>query len=265
MNTPAAQDISLDDIRREIDAIDDSILDLIARRLLASEKVRGHKIGNGTLASSPIRPAREAIILRRLLARGKDGVPPELLVRLWRVILTSSTLFQAAVTLHISKKFAAQTGVRLRLRDHFGPLPVEEYRDDAQALLQVNMNSGDICAVETGSAWADAFAEGGSGEARIIAVLPVLRTAALPEVLIFGHAQALPTGDDETIIVSDGKLPRDFLPQPLWQLKSGSRRISSLPGFLSEHEAPLVGLVRSNAALGVKVAGRYPSPIRIDT
>ncbi|MBC8035799.1 MAG: chorismate mutase [Rhizobiales bacterium] len=261
MSTPAARDTSLDDIRQEIDGIDDSILDLVARRLQASEKVRSHKSGNGSLVSSPIRPAREAMILRRLLERG--GVPPELLVRLWRVILTSSTLFQAAVTLHIPRKLASQMGLRLRLRDHFGALPVEEYRDEAQALLQVNMNSGDICAVEAASAWADAFAEGGAGEARIIGVLPVLRTASVPEVLIFGHAQALATGDDETVIVSEGKLPRDFLPKPLWQLKSGSRRISSLPGFLSEHEAPLIGLVRSNAALGVKVAGRYPSPIEV--
>jgi chorismate mutase len=261
MTTPAAKDISLDEIRHEIDGIDNAILDLLVRRLQASEKVKSHKIGNGSLVTSPIRPAREAIIMRRLLARAQGAVPPELLVRLWRVILTSSTLFQAAVTLHIPKKLGSQTGVRLRLRDHFGPVPVEEYRDETQALLQVNMNSGDICAVETTSSWADVFAEGGAGEARIIGVLPVLRAAASPELLIFGHAQALATGDDETVIVSDGKLPRDFLPKPLWQLKSGSRRISSLPGFLSEHEAPLIGLVRSNAALGVKVAGRYPSPI----
>lgn len=263
MNTPAAQDKLLDDIRDEIDGIDDAILALIARRLQASEKVRSHKIGNGTLISSPIRPAREAIIMRRLLEHGKESVPPELLVRLWRVILTSSTLFQAAVTLHIPKKLGSQMGVRLRLRDHFGPLPVEEYRDEAQAMLQVNTNSGDICAVETASLWADAFAKGAAGEARIIGVLPVLRATLVPELVIFGHAQALATGEDETIIVSNGKLPRDFLPQPLWQLKSGSRRISSLPGFLSEHEAPLIGLVRSNAALGVKVAGRCPGSIGI--
>ncbi len=263
MSTPAAQDTVLDDIRQEIDGIDDAILDLMASRLQASEKVRNYKNGAGTLVSSPIRPAREAVIMRRLLKRGEGTVPPELLVRLWRIILTSSTLFQAAVTLHIPKKLGSQMGLRLKLRDHFGALPVEEYRDEAQALLQVNMNSGDICVVETSSSWAEAFAEGRAGEARIIGILPVLAGAPVPELLIFGHAQALATGDDETLIVSDGKLPRDFLPQPRWQLKSGSRRISSLPGFLSEHEAPLVGLMRSNAALGVKVAGRYPSPCEV--
>ena len=48
-----------------------------------------------------------------------------------------------------------------------------------------------------------------------------------------------------------------------WQVKAGTRRISCLPGFLSEHESPLVGLMRSNATLGLKVAGRYPSPIEV--
>ncbi|MGH6819481.1 MAG: chorismate mutase, partial [Methylocella sp.] len=154
MNTPATLDTSLEDIRREIDEIDDSILDLVARRIEASEKIRSRKVDSGTLVLSPIRPAREAAIMRRLLARGKAKVPPELMVRLWRVILTASTLFQADVTLHISRKLGRQLGLRLGLRDHFGTLPVEEHRDEVQALTQVNINSGDICVVETGSPWA---------------------------------------------------------------------------------------------------------------
>ncbi|HUR43023.1 MAG TPA: chorismate mutase [Aestuariivirga sp.] len=263
MNTPAGQETSLEEIRREIDEIDDSILDLLARRIEASARIKNGKEGSGTLAISPIRPAREAAILRRLMARGQGKVPPQLLVRLWRVILTSSTLFQANVTVHIPKKLGSRTGLRLKLRDHFGILPVEEHRDETQALTQVNINSGDICVVETASSWADAFAQGKAGEARIIGVLPILREEAIPELLIFGHAHAHSTGDDQTLIVSNGRLPRDFAPQPLWQIKSGSRRISSLPGFLSEHEAPLVPLMRSNATLGLKVAGRYPVPLEV--
>jgi chorismate mutase / prephenate dehydratase len=263
MNTPAAQDTSLDDIRREIDAIDDGIVELLVRRIQASERVRGQKIVAGALNDSPIRPAREAAILRRLLARGGNTVPPELLVRLWRVILTSSTLTQAPVSLHIARKLSTSMGARLRLRDHFGTMPVEEHRDEAQALMQVNVTAGDVCVVELESAWADAFAAGQAGDARVIGALPLLREDAVPKLLIFGHAQALATGDDETLIVSDGRLPRDFAPVPLWQIKSGSRRVSCLPGFLSEHEGPLVGLMRSNASLGLKLAGRYPSPIEV--
>ena len=263
MTTPAGQDIALDDIRRDIDAIDDAILDLMARRIQASERVRGQKSNSGALTGSPIRPAREAAILRRLLRRGGGTVGAELLVRLWRVILSASTLAQAPVTLHIPRKVGGQMGLRLWLRDHFGTTPVEEHRDEAQTLVQVNVNPGDICAIEAASPWADAFAEGRAGEARIIAILPVIRDGAAPELLIFGHAQALATGDDETVIVSTGKLPRDFLPAPVWQMKSGRHWVSGLPGFLSEHEGPLVGLLRSNATLGLRVAGRFPSAIEV--
>jgi hypothetical protein len=92
-------------------------------------------------------------------------------------------------------------------------------------------------------------------------VLPVLRDENVPKLLIFGNARAEATGDDETLIITDGQLPRDFAPKPVWQLKAGARRISCLPGFLSEHESPLVGLGRSNASLAIKVAGHFPSPM----
>lgn len=263
MSASSGPEGELDDIRREMDAIDDGLMNLLERRFAASEHVRTIKSRNGSLASSPYRPAREAAILRRLLGRPKSLVPADLLVRLWRVILTGSTQSQAPVTIHVSKHLNSSMGLRLRIRDYFGAIPVEEYRDEAQALLQVNTSPGDICIVETNSPWADAFAEGKAGLARVVACLPFLRDDTIPKLLVFGHSTSEPTGDDETLMVSDGKLPRDFLPAPLWQLKVGTRRVSCLPGFLSDHEIPLVSLIRTNPLLGLKVAGRYACPFEI--
>ena len=263
MSGPAGSDVELEDIRREMDAIDDGLVSLLERRFAATEKVRAIKSKNGALGGSAFRPAREAAILRRLLARPESLVPPELLVRLWRNILARSAQNQADITVHISKKLNASMGLRLRIRDYFGTLPVEEYRDEAQALMQVNASPGDICIVETESPWVEAFVEGKGGQAKVVACLPFLRDDTVPKLLVFGHSPSEPTGDDETLIISDGKLPRDFSPAPLWQIKLGQRRVSCLPGFLSDHESPLVGLNRSNALLGLKVAGRYPSPFEI--
>ena len=61
--------------------------------------------------------------------------------------------------------------------------------------------------------------------------------------------QPEPTGADETLLVTDGQLPRDFAPAPLWQMRIGGKHLASLPGFLSEHSVPLIGLVRSNGRL----------------
>lgn len=263
MDTPAAGDATLDEIRKEIDAIDDRMLHLLERRFEAVARVRAAKSQNGGAAASPIRPAREAAILRRLLVRTGSPVPAELTVRLWRAIISAATQNQAPIAIHVGKKLNSSIGLRLRIRDYFGSIPVEEWRDEAQALMQVNAGTGDLCVVETESPWADAFVRDKAGSAQVIGVLPFLRDAAQPKLLIFGHARAEPTGNDETIIISDGNLPRDFSPAPLWQIKAGTRRISCLPGFLSEHEGPLIGLMRSNAMLGLVVAGRYPSPFEV--
>ena len=239
MSEPTASENELEDIRREIDAIDDGLMSLLERRFAATEHVRTVKLKNGTLGGSPFRPAREAAILRRLLGRQKSFAPPDLAVRLWRLIFSVSMQSQAQISIHISKKLNASMGLRLRIRDHFGMLPVEEYRDEAQALMQVNTSPGDLCVVETESPWVEAFVEGKAGQAKVVACLPFLRDDTVPKLLVFGHSPPEPTGDDETLIVSDGKLPRDFSPAALWQIKLGAHRVSCLPGFLSDHESPL--------------------------
>ncbi|MDE2383694.1 MAG: chorismate mutase [Alphaproteobacteria bacterium] len=244
--------------RQDIDRLDDQILSLLAQRFAVTEKVRQAKAGDKDAWPLPIRPARESAILRRLLAKAK-GTPltPDLVVRLWRAIICQSSLNQAPISIHVSRHLNGNTAHRLRLRDHFGAMPVEEYRDEAQALLQINAQPSDLCVVETEQPWAEAFVAGKAGAARVIAALPVLKEEGIPKLLVIGQAPLSDSGDDETLVISSGKLPRDFAPEPAWQAKSGALRLSALPGFLPEHESPLVGLSRSNAALGLVLAGHY--------
>jgi chorismate mutase len=65
-------DRSLDALRREIDAIDESLHDLIMRRTTVVEQVRDLKRGHKV----KIRPAREAEILYRLASRHQGPFPP---------------------------------------------------------------------------------------------------------------------------------------------------------------------------------------------
>ena len=130
MDTPDAEDAALDDIRREIDAIDDRLLDLLTRRFEAVGRVGAAKSHNGGNAASPIRPAREAAILRPLLNRAESPVPAELTVRLWRAIISAATQNQAPVAIHVTKRLNSSIGLRLRMRDYFCTMPVEEWRDE---------------------------------------------------------------------------------------------------------------------------------------
>ena len=124
-------------------------------------------------------------------------------------------------------------------------------------------NSGDLAAVALDGPWAKAWLEGHAGPAQVIGVLPFLSPSPMPRLLIFGHATPEATGADETLVLTDGQLPSDFALQPLWQMRTGALQLTSLPGFLSEHSAPLVGLTHSNGSLALSVLGRYPSPIEV--
>lgn len=260
MNEVPPSGPALQALRQELDDLDDALLALLAKRFAITAQVKSFKRATHTTSTSPLRPAREAQILQRLLARAKiDGLNRDMVLRIWRTILSQSSFEQAPITIHVAKKTAAGIATRLRLRDHFPTLPIEEWRDEAQAMMQVNAGPGDICVVETDGAWVEAFAAGQAGTAQVIGALPVVSEAAMPNLLIIGNAPQEATGRDETLLITQGNLPRDFPVQPLWQVKSGAYRLSALAGFFSEHESPLVGLGRSNKSLGLVVAGRYPS------
>jgi chorismate mutase/prephenate dehydratase len=259
MEQPQAPQESLAEIRREIDRIDDDILQLIAARLDIVDRVRAHKLKTAGAAASPIRPGREALILRRLIER--DQVPADLCFRIWRALISAATLKQAPVRIHGSAAFFASPMAQTMLREYFGPSAFTDHPGEAVAFEALAQNPGDLAAVAIDGAWTRAWLEGHAGPTQVIGVLPFLTTASIPRLLVFGHAEPEPTGADETLVLTDGQLPRDFAPRPLWQMRTGDLRLTSLPGFLSEHNAPLVGLARSNGSLALSVLGRYPSPI----
>ena len=114
-STPAS---SLGEARRALDEIDDHILELLARRIDITGQVKRAKQNEVQVYASPLRPTREAAIMRRLLARAKGSdVSSTLILRLWRAIISDSSLRQAPITLHVSKHLNANIAHRLRLRD----------------------------------------------------------------------------------------------------------------------------------------------------
>ncbi len=173
MNDALPANLTLDDVRREIDTIDDGMLALLVRRFALIEHVKSLKqAGTVSSAASPLRPARESSVLRRILTNGKAaGLNPELLVRLWPAIFCDASLRQSPVTIHVSKRLSATIGNRLRIRDYFPLMTVEECRDEAQALLQVDAKPGDICIVETDAPWIESICGGhcrkGQGHRRL--------------------------------------------------------------------------------------------------
>ena len=84
-------------LRREIDAIDDSLHDLIIERTRVVERVREAKKGD----KIKIRPAREAEILYRLMARHSGAFPKRELSRMWREMIIATLRFEGPFSVSV--------------------------------------------------------------------------------------------------------------------------------------------------------------------
>ena len=89
---PARDDDGLEDLRREIDAIDHAVLELLNHRASASLAVGSVKRGQG----SPVyRPEREGLLVETLLNKNPGPLPNAHLRAIYREILSSSRVLQA--------------------------------------------------------------------------------------------------------------------------------------------------------------------------
>src|SRR5690242_16970871 len=90
---------TLEDLRAEIDAIDDSLHDLLMRRASLASEIARLKNGGASPADSTgkrgrkrdqgafFRPGREASVVRRILGRHQGPFPASALVRIWREVM----------------------------------------------------------------------------------------------------------------------------------------------------------------------------------
>lgn len=76
----------LTDLRRDIDAIDDQLHDLLRQRTQIVEEVRAYKQDERV----KIRPAREAEIIYRLFAQHVGAFPKRELFRIWRELIVAT-------------------------------------------------------------------------------------------------------------------------------------------------------------------------------
>ncbi len=203
----AAGGTSLADLRGELDAIDDAIHDLLMRRASVVEQV-GALVASGKV---PLRPGREAAIIRRLLARHQGRLPKRVLPRLWRELFAGTTAMQASYVIAVCQADPA-TGFIACAREHFGGLtPLRVHRTPAQAIGEVSAGNA-IAAVlpmpaddETpGNAWWTALLHRDEPRIHVVGRLPFWapRSEGAPAVQALVVAAAAPdaSGDDRSLI-----------------------------------------------------------------
>jgi len=112
----AAGKTSLDELRTQIDRIDNALHDLLMERASVVERVAEVK-GKGNL--SLLSPGREAEIIRRLLSRHKGRFSRATLVRMWREMISGMVSIQAPLTVAVFMPDRG-TGFLELARDQYG-------------------------------------------------------------------------------------------------------------------------------------------------
>ncbi len=209
----AAQvDFSLSELRRQIDEIDTAIHELLIQRTEVTQRIGAAKGAKSVY----MRPGREAVVLRRLIARHRGDLPRALIVRIWREIFAAVTALQGpfAVAVYAPE---GSFGYRNLARDHFGwRTPITAYRSAAQVLEEVSdgrATAGVLpVPVEDGtSPWWRILARDGAALPRVVARLPFAQvessSAEIPAALAISVAEPEETGHDRAyLVVETGQL-----------------------------------------------------------
>ncbi len=121
-------------LRQEIDRIDDALHGLLMERA----EIVARLASQGAKGRIPLRPGREADIIRRLLRSHSGRLPAIALPRIWRELLAATTAMQGAHRVTVCETDPGNAFVQCA-REHFGALtPLKVHRSPAQAIGEVS-------------------------------------------------------------------------------------------------------------------------------
>jgi len=196
----------LAEARAALNQIDDKIHSLLIER---AEIVKT-RVGNSG-KSSPLRPGRQAAVIRRLLGNHHGYLPPKNLVCLWLELMAGGTAIQHELTAAVCEA-DLQCGIAQVTREYFGSLVrIRSHQSPAQALSEISNGRADIAVlplpVEDGRAhetwWASLLLRD-NPRIHIIARLPFWRDrpegASTAKALVLGRDRPDPSGQDCSLL-----------------------------------------------------------------
>ena len=201
---------NLDDLRQQIDGIDDTLHDLLMRRAELVERIAAAKPAGGLA----LRPGREAQVIRRLLVRHGGRFPPAAMVRLWREIMGAFTFLQCPIRVAICRP-ADQPGYWDLARDHFGvQIPFTAHETPIQVLTAVRADPNVVGVVpapaqDEPQPWWPRLMSGDPTTPNIVQKLPFV---AMPNSrgreltgFVLARLDAEPSGEDRALIAVEAR------------------------------------------------------------
>lgn len=199
---------TLVDVRGDIDAIDNTIHDLLIRRTELVEEVRSIKRDWRV----KIQPSREADIVYRLIERHHGPFPKSDLVAIWRILICATLSFEGpfSVAAYVPE---AEPGYWDIARDHFGPCTPMTRHTSMRSVIEAVHRQEAIVGVlpmprsdDTDPWWPHILANNAEAP-KIIARLPFAgignaRGVGL-DALVICPVTVVPTGRDRSLLAID--------------------------------------------------------------
>lgn len=197
-------------LRNELDRIDEAIIALMRQRIEVVEHVAQAK-RDRDLARLAMRPAREAIIMRKLADRADEKLPAGSLIRIWRELLAVTTRMQTPYSVVVCVK-QEQPWLWDLARDHFGTeTPIQRADTPLQALRMVTGQTADVVVLPRPTeddAWWHTLAGSQPDAPKVVARLPFCNHQGYPDnatAYVAARLEHEPSGDDLTLIAVEAE------------------------------------------------------------
>ena len=273
----------LSDLRERIDEIDDALHDLLMRRSALVEEIADVKREDGVV----MRPGREAMVIRRLLARHDGRIPIGVLVRIWREIISACTALQEKLAVAVYEDEQISSFERLA-RAHFGSMTaLMRYSSISGVMHAITERRATVGLLPLGTSERDVpwwlfLARRAADSPRVIARLPFVllpdRPRDHPEALVLGLVPPEASGEDHSLLIIETRreLSRAALAamlggaglqrsdQGILEYTADSRRhLIEVDGFVEDDDPRLSDLISRDGEviLQVSVAGSFALPV----
>lgn len=231
--------MSLDEIRKKIDTLDNQIHDLLMERADLIIGVTEEKKKNNIPV---VQPAREAIMIRRLLARHRGPLPEAAIIGIWRELVGAVSLLQTGLKVCVSA--APNDAFCWDMAKHyFGTvLPVTRATNPLMALASVRENDSNFAVVpwpQDGeqAPWWPFLLNQKEDRMRIVCALPYgskesQMSAIRDRALVISKTDFAPSGEDHSFVALeiDGAVSRAKIQETFKSADLELTAINTLPG-----------------------------------
>ncbi len=252
--------------RAEIDRIDNDMLRLVGERLRQGDILAALKTAEGL----PLRPAREARILRRLIAASEDKLDADLVIEMWRVLIAANVRRQKAIEIVVGSSGGQDPARQFDLaRRHFGARVRIQRVEDVRAALNRAVDQDGVVAVTPWPSksgvgmWWHILTESRYQKVRIIAALPMRASGDEPEAAVAAVGVPLEeAGGDQTLLIAYDrhyKAARALSEAGIGGVEIGradTRVLIRLDGFLGAEDSRLAALAHAGLDQ-VRIVGSY--------